>query len=306
MGFLDVADGLNQGRAATGWELKMVDTFSLQFLAIAFPEFDPVIVSIGPLAIRWYGLGYVAGIVFAWWYARMLASKPALWKNESPPMTALDLDDFVVWAAIGIVAGGRLGYVLFYDMARIISDPVSIIKIWEGGMSFHGGFLGATLAMILFARNRGINVWSMMDTVAAGVPVGLGLVRFANFINSELWGRTTDVPWAVIFPNGGLEPRHPSQIYEALLEGLLLFAVLFVLTHRARKLKSPGFISGSFVLGYGICRIIVEFFREPDAHIGYLAGGWLTMGMLLSLPMVLVGTWAVTAAIRRFKKESAS
>jgi phosphatidylglycerol:prolipoprotein diacylglycerol transferase len=216
--------------------------------------------------------------------------------NGIAPIRAEDLDDFLLWAAVGVVAGGRIGYILFYDFPRYLEEPLAILAVWEGGMSFHGGMLGTILAMVLFARARGIPAWSLLDVVAAATPVGLGLVRVANFINSELWGRPTDVPWAFVFPNGGPEPRHPSQLYEALLEGLVLFIVLRLLTHSALKLKSPGFIGGAFVAGYGASRIFVEFFREADAHIGYLFGGWLTMGMLLSLPMVLAGTWAMATA----------
>ncbi|MFN3546479.1 MAG: prolipoprotein diacylglyceryl transferase [Mesorhizobium sp.] len=268
----------------------------LPLAALPFPDIDPVIVQVGPLAVHWYGLGYVVGILFAWWYGKRLLAKPSLWRNGQPPLKPNDLDDFILWAAIGIVLGGRIGYILFYDLARYIENPLAILAIWEGGMSFHGGFLGTTIAMILFARSRGASAWSMFDVVAAGVPVGLGLVRVANFINSELWGRVTDVPWAFVFPNGGPEPRHPSQLYEAALEGLVLFVVLRLLTHGFLKLKSPGFVAGAFVAGYGLSRIAVEFFREPDAQLGYLFGGWLTMGMVLSLPMVLVGVWAMLRA----------
>ncbi|MCV0397557.1 MAG: prolipoprotein diacylglyceryl transferase [Rhizobiaceae bacterium] len=264
--------------------------------ALPFPNIDPVIVRLGPLAIHWYGLGYVIGILFAWWYVRRLVTNQALWTEGKLPMRPLDVDDFVVWAAVGVVAGGRIGYILFYDLARYIENPFDMVAIWQGGMSFHGGLLGVFLAMVLFARRRGIHGWSLIDVVAASVPVGLGLVRVANFINSELWGRPTDVPWAFVFPNGGPESRHPSQLYEALLEGLVLFVVLRLLTHRALKLKTPGFVGGAFVAGYGLSRIVAEFFREPDAHIGYLAGGWLTMGMVLSLPMVAVGIWAMARA----------
>ena len=274
----------------------MNEPLLLPLAALPFPNIDPVIVSVGPLAIHWYGVGYVVGILFAWWYAKRLIAKPALWANNEPPMKPNDLDDFVLWAALGVVLGGRIGYILFYDFARYMANPLDIFAVWEGGMSFHGGILGTILAMFLFARSRGIKVWSMFDTIAAGVPVGLGLVRLTNFINSELWGRTTDVPWAFVFPNGGPLPRHPSQLYEALLEGLVLFIVLWFLTHKGLKLKAPGFIAGAFVAGYGLSRIIVEFFREPDAHIGYLAGNWMTMGMILSTPMVLVGIWAMLRA----------
>jgi phosphatidylglycerol:prolipoprotein diacylglycerol transferase len=267
--------------------------------ALRFPEISPVIVSIGPVAIHWYGLGYVLGILFGWWYSKRLLRQPALWRDGSAPMQPEDIDDFLIWAAIGIVAGGRLGYVLFYEPARYLANPLDALAIWQGGMSFHGGLAGTILAMALFARSRGIRVWSLFDVVAAGVPVGIGLVRCTNFINSELWGRVTELPWAVVFPNGGPLPRHPSQIYEALLEGLLLFLVLRLASHAAGKLRTPGFISGLFLSGYGLARIFVEFFREPDAHIGYLAGGWLTMGMLLSLPMVLIGIWAMARSGRQ-------
>ncbi len=274
----------------------MPEQLVLPLAALPFPEIDPVIVQIGPLGIHWYGLGYVIGILFAWWFTKRLVSNPSLWANNTPAMTAQDLDDFLIWAAAGVVLGGRIGYILFYDLARYISDPLGIFAVWQGGMSFHGGLLGTILAMVLFARRRGIHVWCLLDTVAAGVPVGLGLVRVTNFINSELWGRTTDVPWAFVFPNGGPLPRHPSQLYEAFLEGAVLFAVLCFFIFARHRLKTPRFIGGAFVAGYGLSRILVEFFREPDAHIGYLAGGWLTMGMVLSLPMVLAGAWAMATA----------
>lgn len=267
--------------------------------ALPFPSIDPVLIQIGPLAIHWYGLGYVVGILFAWWYSKRLVSTPRLWANDTSPMKPEDLDDFLVWAAVGVVAGGRIGYILFYDLPKYLANPLDIFAVWQGGMSFHGGMLGTILAMVLFARSRKIPAWSLLDVVAAGVPVGLGLVRVANFINSELWGRTTDVPWAFVFPNGGPEPRHPSQLYEAGLEGILLFAALAWLVWRAKKLKRPKFVGGAFIAGYGLSRIIVEFFRQPDAHIGYLAGtNWLTMGMVLSLPMVLAGIWAMATAQR--------
>lgn len=272
------------------------DLILLPLAALPFPEIDPVIVRIGPLAVHWYGLGYVVGILFAWWYARRLVGNDRLWAGEKAPISPVDIDDFLIWAAAGVVLGGRLGYILFYDLARYAQNPGDILAVWQGGMSFHGGLAGVTLAMILFARRRGFSAWSLFDVIAAGVPVGFGLVRLTNFVNSELWGRPTDVPWAFVFPNGGPEPRHPSQLYEALLEGLVLFVVLRILTHSALKLKRPGFVAGAMVAGYGAARIFVEFFREPDAHIGYLAGGWLTMGMVLSLPMVLIGLWAMLRA----------
>jgi phosphatidylglycerol:prolipoprotein diacylglycerol transferase len=276
----------------------LTDYLLLPLMALPFPNIDPVIVQVGPLAIHWYGLAYIVGILFAYWYAKRLVTDSRLWAGGALPMKPEDLDDFLVWAAIGVVAGGRIGYILFYDFARYLANPLDIFAVWQGGMSFHGGFAGTTLAMFLFARSRGINVWSFFDAVAAGAPVALGLVRSTNFINSELWGRPTDVPWGFVFPNGGPFARHPSQLYEAALEGLVLFLVLRLLTHPLRKLKSPGFVAGAFVAGYGASRIVVEFFREPDQHIGYLLGGWLTMGMVLSTPMVVAGIWMMARAKR--------
>ena len=275
----------------------MAEYFLLPLAALPFPNIDPVIVTLGPLAIHWYGVGYIVGILFAWWYAKRLITNPKLWADRVLPMKPEDLDDFIVWAAIGVVVGGRTGYVPFYDLPRYLATPLDIFAVWQGGMSFHGGMLGTILAMVLFSRSRKIRTWSLLDVVAAGVPVGLGLVRLANFINSELWGRITDVPWAIEFPNGGPFSRHPSQIYEALLEGLVLFLVLRFLTHSRLKLKTPRFVGGAFVCGYGLSRIFVEFFREPDAQLGYLLGtGWLTMGMILSSPMVLGGIWAMASS----------
>jgi phosphatidylglycerol---prolipoprotein diacylglyceryl transferase len=271
--------------------------FLLPLAALPFPNIDPVIVQIGPLAVHWYGVGYIVGILFAWWYARRIVSTERLWGGPAP-IKPIDIDDFLVWAAVGVVLGGRLGYILFYDLARYIANPTDIFAIWQGGMSFHGGFAGCTLAMILFARKRGFPVWSMFDVIAAGVPVGLGVVRVCNFINSELWGRITDVPWAFEFPNGGPFNRHPSQLYEALLEGVVLFVLLAILVWGGKKLRAPGFIAGTFVAGYGCARIFAEYFREPDPQLGYLAGNWLTMGMVLSTPMVLAGLWAMWRANR--------
>jgi phosphatidylglycerol:prolipoprotein diacylglycerol transferase len=274
----------------------MPDILLSPFAALAFPQIDPIIFEIGPLAIRWYGLGYVVGILFAWWYSHRIAATTRLWANGKPAMSTLDIDDFLIWAAVGVVAGGRIGYILFYDFARYLAEPLAIFRVWEGGMSYHGGMMGVIIAMIVYSQRRGINTWSLFDTVAAGVPVGLGLVRLTNFINSELWGRTTDVPWAFVFPNGGPLARHPSQLYEAILEGAVLFTVLWVLVWKAGKLKTPKFVGGAFITGYGLVRIFVEFFREPDVQLGYLAGNWLTMGMVLSLPMVLAGIWAMVTA----------
>ncbi|MBD9648017.1 prolipoprotein diacylglyceryl transferase [Ensifer sp. ENS09] len=275
-----------------------METLATRLAILPFPEIDPVIVQIGPLAIHWYGLAYVAGILLGWFYARRLAMNTALWRDDKPAITLQQLDDFLLWAAGGIVLGGRIGYILFYDLGSVLANPIRALEIWNGGMSFHGGFLGTTLAMILFARKNKIAIWSLFDIVAAVVPIGLFFGRIANFINSELWGRLSSMPWAIVFPTGGPFARHPSQLYEAALEGIVLLAVLAWFIYRRHALKSPGLVTGIFVLGYGLSRIFVEFFREPDAQIGYLVGGWLTMGMLLSLPMALAGIWAIARARR--------
>ena len=265
-------------------------------LALPFPNFDPVLISIGPIAIRWYALAYVLGILAAWWLARRIAADQRVWGGRSP-IKLVDVDDVIVWCAIGIVFGGRVGYVLFYQPAYFLSHPLEIFVLWRGGMSFHGGFLGTVLALILFAWRRKIPILSMLDLAAIVTPIGLFLGRLANFVNGELWGRVTDVPWAFVFPHAGLQPRHPSQLYEAGLEGILLFTVLLLAARRG-ALTRPGLIGGLFVAGYGLTRVFGELFREPDAHIGYLTGG-LTMGMLLSLPMIFVGAAAIVHAMRR-------
>lgn len=276
----------------------------MPFIAeLPFPDIDPVIIHLGPLAVHWYGLGYVVGILFGWWYAKRLVSTPRLWPNGQAPITPNDIDDLLVWAALGIVLGGRIGYILFYDLSRYLAHPTDIFAIWQGGMSFHGGFLGVLTALIVFSIKRGLPMRSLFDVIAPSATVGIGVVRCANFINSELWGRPTDVPWAIVFPNGGPFARHPSQLYEALLEGFLLFVVLRFLTHSRLKLKTPGFVAGAFVTGYGCARIFVEFFREPDAQLGYLAGNWLTMGMVLSIPLVLLGI-AMMATARPVPSQS--
>jgi phosphatidylglycerol:prolipoprotein diacylglycerol transferase len=273
----------------------------LPLLALPFPAIDPVLIHIGPLAIRWYALGYIFGIFLGWWYSTRLVANPRLWGPNGAPLKTTDIEDLVVWATIGIIAGGRVGYILLYDLGHYAAQPLDIIKVWDGGMSFHGGFLGTVLAMVVFARSRRIPVWTLIDVIAAGVPFGIGLVRLGNFINGELWGRPTNVPWAMTFPHapdGGIIARHPSQLYEAGLEGLVLFLLLRLLTHRFHKLTSPGFVSGAFAAGYGAFRTFSEFFREPDVQIGYLPGG-LTEGMLLSIPMIVAGVAVMIWAARR-------
>lgn len=274
----------------------------LTLSALAFPNIDPVAFHLGPLAIHWYGIAYVVSILIGWTYAKRMIANEKLWPGNKPPMSATDLDDFILWATLGIVVGGRLGYVLFYNFAYYAGHPLEILALGDGGMSFHGGLLGTTIAMILFARKRKISLPSLIDTVASVAVIGIGLVRIANFINSELWGRVTDVSWGVIFPNGGPEPRHPSQLYEAALEGFLIFIVLRILTHHFMKLKAPLFVGSVFIALYGCARIFVEFFRVPDAQIGYLAGNWLTMGMVLSLPLVLIGICGTIWANRNAPK----
>ncbi|MDR6757733.1 phosphatidylglycerol:prolipoprotein diacylglycerol transferase [Mycoplana sp. BE70] len=267
-----------------------------ELLAVmAFPNIDPVAFSVGPLAVHWYGLAYVTGILLGWFYARRLVTRADLWAKDSP-MTVAQLDDFLVWAALGIVLGGRIGYILFYDFAAIADNPLRAIEIWNGGMSFHGGLTGTAIAIVLFARKHKIAIWSLFDVVAAVAPIGLFFGRTANFVNGELWGKLSGAPWAFVFPNAGPFARHPSQLYEAGLEGLVLLSVLAVAVYGFKALKRPGFVTGLFVAGYALCRIFVEFFREPDAQIGYLFGGWLTMGMLLSLPMLALGLWAMLRA----------
>jgi phosphatidylglycerol:prolipoprotein diacylglycerol transferase len=267
-------------------------------LAIPFPAIDPVAIAIGPFAVRWYGLAYFAGILIGWWYARRLVSDNRLWGGKPAPMTVVDIDDFLLWLVIGIVAGGRIGYALFYQPGHFLDDPLGFFRVWEGGMSFHGGLAGTILAMTLFALRRKIPMLSLFDVAAASVTFGLFFGRLANFINGELWGRVTDVPWGVVFPNGGSLPRHPSQLYEAVLEGVLLFIVLRILTHRFQSLRRPGLTGGAFIAGYGVARILIEFVREPDVQLGFLAGP-LTMGMLLSTPMVLIGIGAIVVAMKR-------
>jgi phosphatidylglycerol---prolipoprotein diacylglyceryl transferase len=270
----------------------------MPLFVLPFPAIDPVLIEFGPFAIRWYALAYIVGILLGWWYAKRLVAATSIWGPAAPPMKPADIDDFVVYAALGIILGGRIGYVLFYDLPRFAADPAEIVALWHGGMSFHGGFLGTILAMMIFARSRRIPIWSLIDVIAPSVTFGLFLGRLANFINGELFGRVSDVPWAIVFPNGGPEPRHPSELYEAGLEGIVLFAILRILTHRYHKLAQPAFISGAFAAGYGAARTFAEFFREPDIQIGYLAGG-LTMGMLLSIPMIVAGIGVMLWASRR-------
>jgi phosphatidylglycerol:prolipoprotein diacylglycerol transferase len=243
-----------------------------------YPTIDPVAISLGPFQIHWYGLMYVIGFVAAWWLGRRRAERIGL--------THDDIGDLIFYAAIGVVAGGRLGYALFYGMSQWLADPLWIFRIWDGGMSFHGGLIGVVLAALWFARKKRLAFLTLTDFVAPLVPIGLGAGRIGNFINGELPGRVTDLPWGMPFPGMGPEPRHPSSLYEALLEGAVLFVILWWVSARPR---ARGLLSGLFLLFYGVFRFAVEFVRLPDAHIGFIALGWVTMGMLLTLPMIATG-----------------
>ena len=265
-------------------------------LAIPFPAFDPVIVDFGPLiglplAIRWYSVMWLGGCVLAWLYVRRFVARPP------HAMSDRDASDFLVWAILATVIGGRLGYVGFYMPGLMLDSPLSLFAVWQGGMSFHGGLIGMIVAMILFARKRDLDLWAMSDAIACAAPIGLFLVRIANFINGELYGRVTDVPWGMVFPGGGDLPRHPSQLYEALLEGLVLFLVLFAVSRSERIRMKTGMLAGIFVIGYAAARGLVELVREPDAHLGFLLGG-ATMGQLLSIPVLLLGVYLVIRAQR--------
>jgi len=267
----------------------------MSLFVLPFPAFDPILVSFGPFAIRWYALAYIFGILLGWLYARALIRAATLWGGPAP-LTVADYDDFIIWVTLGIILGGRVGYVLFYNPAHFAAHPVEIFEVWNGGMSFHGGFTGCVVAVILFALKRKISVLSLGDLTCAVAPLGLLLGRLANFVNGELWGRPADVPWAMVFPGAGPLPRHPSQLYEASLEGLALLIALALLI-RAGALKRPGLILGAFALLYGIARSFCELFREPDPQLGFLWGG-LTMGILLSVPLALAGVLLIGAALR--------
>jgi phosphatidylglycerol:prolipoprotein diacylglycerol transferase len=261
------------------------------------PQFDPVAFHIGPLAVRWYGLMYLVGFaLFA------VLGKYRARAGPVPGWSARDIDDMLLYGVVGVILGGRLGYVLFYKPGYYFAHPLEIFSVWQGGMSFHGGFLGVLIALLLFARSRHKSWLAITDFVAPLIPLSLGAGRLGNFINGELWGRVTDVPWAMVFPQVGPEPRHPSQLYEFGLEGVLLFVVLWIYTRRRRPRGAP---SGLFLVGYGLCRFLVEFAREPDSFLGYLALGF-TMGQWLSLPMIVIGAAMIAYAYRRDSTDTAA
>jgi phosphatidylglycerol:prolipoprotein diacylglycerol transferase len=263
----------------------------MPLLVIPFPDIDPVLIEIGPFAIRWYALAYIGGLLIGWRYMVRLSRRPGA------PIDEAHIDDLLFWITLGVVLGGRLGYVLFYNPAYYLAHPVEALMVWRGGMSFHGGLLGVAVASVWFAKRRGLAALSIGDLIGCTAPIGIFLGRLANFINGELYGRPSELPWAMIFPTGGDQPRHPSQLYEALLEGLVLFVVLWLLARKAPSAKRPGFLFGAFCAGYALARAFVELFRQPDAHIGFLAGG-ATMGQLLSLPLLLAGIYLMARTRR--------
>lgn len=266
----------------------------MPLLAIPFPAFNPVAIAFGPLMIRWYALAYIVGLLIGWRYCLRLADRPPNRVGRA------DVDDFLVWATLGVVLGGRIGYVLFYKPGYYILHPQEAFFVWHGGMSFHGGAIGVTTAILLFTRKRAIPFLAFADIICEAIPIGLFFGRIANFINGELWGRVTDVPWAMVFPGGGPLPRHPSELYEAACEGILLFLLLLI-AERGGARRHPGIVSGLFLAGYAVARMSGELFRQPDVQLGFIPifGFNATMGQLLSLPLLLGGVYLVWWASRR-------
>jgi phosphatidylglycerol:prolipoprotein diacylglycerol transferase len=273
---------------------------------LPFPDFDPILVQIGPFAIRWYALAYIAGILLGWRYVQSLARNENLWRLRGPIASSEQIDDLILWITLGVIVGGRLGHVLFYTMLSnpdsILSDPVEIFRTWHGGMSYHGGTLGVLIATLLFVRSQRnkapIDLLRLGDLICAVVPIGLFFGRVANFINGELWGRPTALPWGIIFPAAdGVMPRHPSQLYEAALEGIVLFLVLRWATHGAKLLNRRGVVAGMYFAGYGLIRALLENVREPDVGMPNFPLG-LTMGMILSLPMLAFGAWLIWRGLK--------
>lgn len=274
----------------------MIRIMTLSFLvsALAFPSIDPVAVHLGPLMIRWYALAYISGILLGWWLLTRLLERPGA------PMSKRHADDFVTWATLGIILGGRIAYVLFYDLPHFIEEPAAIIRLWEGGMSFHGGAIGVAIAIYWFCHKNKLPWLRVHDYIACVVPIGLGFGRVANFINGELWGQVTTVPWGMAFPTGGPLPRHPSQLYEAVLEGPVLLSILLFLFYKTKARQAPGRLVGTFLLGYGCFRFLVEFARAPDVQlIEFAAKTGLHMGQWLCLPMILGGLYLIATSGKR-------
>ncbi len=269
----------------------------MTILAIPYPYIDPVALQLGPLAIKWYGLAYVAGLLLGWQYIKRLLSRPELWAGGKAPFRPVLADDLFIWVALGVVIGGRLGHVLLYEPGYYLSNPLAILQIWRGGMAFHGGMTGTIVAMWLFARRHGVPPLSVMDVVSAAAPIGLFFGRIANFINAEVVGVPSSVPWAMAFPGYGPEPRHPAQLYEAALEGVALFLILRWLVLHRRALATPGTVGAVFLIGYGVFRMVCEVVKA-DEHAGVLASIFLTTGLAYSVPMVVAGL-IVLALVRR-------
>ncbi len=270
-------------------------------MALQFPDIDPVALSLGPIEIRWYALAYLAGFLLGWRYILYLIGLDEKRADKEKLVSKLAIDDFLPWAILGVILGGRIGYVLFYQPGMLRYDVLEIFKVWHGGMSFHGGALGMIAAMAIYAFAKKLPLLRLTDLVCCAVPIGLFFGRIANFINGELFGREGNAPWTMVFPGGGAFPRHPSQLYEAALEGLVLFVVLLLMAHREKIRSRPGILSGVFLIGYGLSRIIVEFFREPDIQIGYIAG-FMTMGQILSVPMIIGGGVLIAYSMCRNKQ----
>jgi phosphatidylglycerol---prolipoprotein diacylglyceryl transferase len=270
----------------------------MNLLAIPYPMIDPVALQLGPLSVKWYGLAYIAGLILGWLYIKRLLAEPSLWTPAGTPLAPEKVDDLLIYMTLGVLVGGRLGYVLFYEPRHFFSNPLDIPAVWRGGMAFHGGLIGSIIAVVAFARRHSVSAWSMLDVCAAATPIGLFFGRIANFANAELFGRPTTVPWAMVFPGAGPLERHPSQLYEAFFEGLVLFGVLWWLTHKVFALRRPGLVAGTFLAGYGLARSFCELFREPDPGHFFTIGPF-TAGILYSLPMIIAGLWFVREAARR-------
>ncbi|HEX3863858.1 MAG TPA: prolipoprotein diacylglyceryl transferase [Stellaceae bacterium] len=263
----------------------------MPLFAIPFPAIDPVAIAIGPFAIRWYALAYIVALLLGWRYCLILAERPPRLVSRQ------NIDDFLTWATLGVVLGGRIGYVLFYNLPYYAHHPLDALYLWHGGMSFHGGALGVTAAILLYSRRRKIPIFGLSDIIIEAIPIGLFFGRLANFVNGELWGRETTMPWGMIFPNAGPVPRHPSQLYEAVCEGLLLFLLLLYAEHRGER-RHPGIVTGLFLSGYAVARMSGEMFRQPDPQLGFLIFG-TTMGQLLSIPVLIAGIAIIVWARRQ-------